>query len=97
MFQADLEERWGTAPGWLAASLVFGAAHVTHPSRASSWEDGGFAALAGLWLGWRWRADGYRLSPVIAAHAWFDVAAGITAFLRDPAGNPLGAKVRFTF
>ena len=93
--QADWEERLGTTGGWLAASVVFGLAHLTHPRRAESWTQAGFATVAGLWLGWRYQACGYRLGEPIASHAWFDIAAGITAFCLDPQENPLGAKIRF--
>lgn len=37
------------------------------------------------------------LSEVIAAHAWFDIAAGVASYLADPEDNPLGAKVSFLF
>lgn len=95
--QADWEGKWGTVPGWLAASGVFGLCHLTHPRRAESWEQAGFATLAGLWLGWRYQRTGYRLGEPIASHAWFDIAAGVTAFCLDPEENPLGAKIRFGF
>jgi membrane protease YdiL (CAAX protease family) len=95
--QADWEERLGTTGGWLAASGVFGLCHLTHPRRADSWAQAGFATVAGLMLGWRYRACGYRLGEPIASHAWFDIAAGITAFCVDPQENPLGAKIRFGF
>lgn len=95
VLQADWEEQWGTTAGWMAASGVFGLAHLTHPRRADSWVQAGFATAAGVWLGWRFRATGYRLGEPIAAHVWFDIAAGVTAFLLDPAENPLGARIRF--
>jgi membrane protease YdiL (CAAX protease family) len=95
MLQADWEERWGTTPGWLAASGVFGLAHVTAITRPGAWAQGGFAALAGLYLGWRYQATGYRLGESIAAHAWFDIVAGATLFLLDSRDNPLGARFEF--
>jgi len=95
MLQADWEERWGNTPGWLAASGAFGLAHVTAVTRPAAWAQGGFAALAGLFLGWRYQRTGYRLAEPIAAHAWFDIAAGLAIFLADPRHNPLGARVEF--
>lgn len=94
--QADWEDRWGPTGGWLAASALFGLAHF--PPGAPAGEalaQIGFAAVAGGWLGWRYQRGGYRLSEPIAAHAWFDIAAGVTVWLLDPASNPLGAKISF--
>lgn len=96
MIQADWEERWGRVGGWLAASALFGIAH--YPIGAPAGEIAaqvGFAAAAGAWLGWRYQRTGYRLAEPIAAHVWFDIAAGVTIWLLDPAENPLGAKVSF--
>jgi len=97
ILQADWEEKWGKTAGWLAASGVFGLAHLTHLRRSDSWAQVGFATVAGLMLGWRYQAAGYRLGGPIASHTWFDIAAGITAFCLDPVENPLGARVRFGF
>lgn len=97
MLQATWEDRWGPACGLLAASAVFGLSHLTAPRREESWWNAGFATLAGLYLGWRFQRTGYRLSEPVAAHVWFDVAAGLTVFLLDPAENPLGARVKFSF
>jgi membrane protease YdiL (CAAX protease family) len=97
MLQSSWEGSLGSAGGLMAASAVFGLAHVTRVRSAQTWESAGMAAVAGLYLGWRYQCTGYRLGEPIAAHFWFDVAAGATAFLLDPADNPLGAKVGFSF
>lgn len=97
MLQADWEERWGSTSGWLAASGAFGLAHVTAITRPEAWLQGGFAALAGLALGWRYQRTGYRLGEPVAMHVWFDIAAGATLFALDPEHNPLGAKMDFRF
>jgi len=97
MLQSSWEGSLGTAGGLLAASTVFGLAHVNRLRSEESWESAGMAALAGLFLGWRYQNTGYRLGEPIAAHFWFDVAAGATAFLLDPADNPLGARIGFSF
>ncbi len=98
ILQADWEEKWGTTRGWLAASAVFGLAHLPLGAGVPTGEalaQVGFASVAGAWLGWRFQRTGYRLSESIAAHVWFDIAAGVTIWLLDPAENPLGAKVSF--
>ncbi len=98
VLQADWEERWGATRGWLAASAVFGLAHLPIGGGVSAGEalaQVGFATVAGAWLGWRFQRTGYRLSEPIAAHVWFDIAAGVTIWALDPAENPLGAKLTF--
>jgi membrane protease YdiL (CAAX protease family) len=96
MLQSDVEGRWGTTAGWLAASAAFGAAHLPfHGPLRDRLASVGFATIAGAWLGWRYQRGNYRLSEVIAAHVWFDLAAGLTIWLLDPAENPLGAKISF--
>ncbi len=67
---------------------------LADPSSSDSWCSAG---VAGVDFGLRYRASGYTLSEVIAAHAWFDIAAGIASYLADPEDNPLGAKVSFLF
>ena len=96
ILQSDWEERWGPTGGWLAASAVFGLAH--YPVGAPAGEalaQVGFAAVAGSWLGWRFQRTGYRLAEPVAAHVWFDIAAGVTVWLLDPGQNPLGARISF--
>jgi len=95
LIQTRWEESYGTVPGWLMASGLFGAAHLTSLDDREVLLNAGFAAVAGLYLGWRYRDEGYRLEKPVAAHFWFDVAAGVTAFLWDPANNPLGARITF--
>ncbi|MDD4004984.1 MAG: CPBP family intramembrane metalloprotease [Elusimicrobiaceae bacterium] len=97
ILQAQWERRFGDTAGLLAASAVFGAAHLADPSSSDSWYSAGFACLAGVYFGTRYRANNYTLSEVIASHAWFDIAAGFASYLADPEENPLGAKIRFPF
>lgn len=97
MLQSEWEERWGSGRGLLAASGVFGICHLTDLKDPESWANVGFATLAGLYLGWRFQKTGYRLAEPIAAHFWFNLAAGLTVFFANPKENPLGAKFEFAF
>jgi len=97
IFQSEWERRWGSTRGLWAASGLFGLAHLTQPSDPESWGNAAFATAAGLYLGWRYQRKGYRLSEPIAAHFWFDFAAGLTLFFANPEENPLGAKFDFSF
>jgi len=96
-FQSEFEQRWGQGPGLTAASGLFGIAHLQRLNSGDSWQNVGFATLAGLFLGWRYDATGYKLAQPIACHFWFDLAGGLTLFFVDPGNNPLGTKVQFAF
>jgi membrane protease YdiL (CAAX protease family) len=97
LLQSGFEAEWGRVPGWLVGSGLFGLAHLANPGESGSWGNVGFATLAGLYLGWRYQQTDYHLSQSIAAHFWFDLAAGATLFLADPKDNPLGARIEFGF
>lgn len=97
ILQAQWEARFGQTAGLLGTSALFGLAHLADPSAAESWYSAGFACLAGIYFGERYRANNYTLSEVIASHAWFDIAAGVASYLADPEDNPLGAKIQFAF
>ena len=97
MLQAGFEDRWGSGRGLVGASLLFGAAHMSDPNNPDVWANVAFASVAGMFFGWRYQKNDYRLSEVIASHFWFDVMAGAALFLTNPKENPLGAKMDFAF
>ncbi len=95
LIQSGWEDAWGKRKGLIAASALFGAAHYNGSGPSAT--NAAFAALAGMYLGWRYQSNDYKLSQSIAAHFWFDVFAGLSIYLADPENNPLGAKVQFGF
>jgi membrane protease YdiL (CAAX protease family) len=95
VLQAEAEESIGKTAGLLVSSSIFGLGHVTDWGSGASWLNGGVATLAGIYLGWVFQKEGYRLEKSIAAHFWFNMAAGATLFIMDPANNPLGLKINF--
>lgn len=97
VFQSEWERRWGPGRGLAAASALFGVAHLSRPGDPESWLDVAFAGAAGAFLGWRYQRNGHRLGESIAAHTWFDIAAGLALFFSDPSSNPLGARVGYAF
>ena len=97
LLQVEMEESIGKTTGLLVSSGIFGLGHVTDWQDPKSWAYGGVATLAGMYLGWLFQKEGYRLEKPIAAHFWFNLAAGTTMFIMDPANNPLGIKVNFSF
>ncbi len=87
----------GKRQGLILASLLFGIGHVSEPTEVKSWAYGIIGSLSGFYLGKLYQDTNYSLEKPIAAHFWFNVAAGTTLFLLDPANNPLGLKVTFRF
>ena len=94
VIQAEAEDHWGPTKGLLFGSGVFGLVHLFN-----RWDPGdvAFATAAGIYLGWRYQKTNYRLSQSIAAHFWYDLAAGLTSYFVDPKHNPLGANISYTF
>lgn len=97
VLQPELEQRWGSRAGLAATSGLFGLAHLDRLNSGDSWAQVGFASAAGLFLGWRAQENGNRLAESVAAHTWFDIAAGLALFFADPKENPLGAQVKYAF
>ena len=97
VMQAEFEEMLGKNAGLFVSSGIFGLGHVTNWASGKSWAYGGIATLSGLYLGWLFQKEGYHLEKPIAAHFWFNVAAGTTLFLMDPQNNPIGIRVNFSF
>ncbi len=95
--QTEYEESLGRVKGLVAASLMFGLSHLLNPNVANRYREGGVATAGGMYLGWLYQRNGYCLSRSIAAHFWYNILAGTTAFLLDPENNPLGIKVEFKF
>ncbi len=95
--QTEYEEILGRAKGLVAASLMFGLSHLLNPNVTSGYWEGGVASVGGIYLGWVYQRNGYCLSRSIAAHFWYNILAGTTAFLLDPGSNPLGIRVEFNF
>jgi len=97
IIQSDWENRWGQKNGHIAASAVFGLAHLNDPSDPAVVANALFAFGAGYYFGWRYQQNNYKLAENIAAHVWFDLAAGAALMLANPQENPLGAKIEYAF
>lgn len=96
VLQAEWEETHGPRKAVMGSSLFFGLAHLSD-FEGDTVANALFAAGAGYVLGRRTQANGYRLSETIAAHAWFDIAAGAAIFFADPENNPIGAEISFRY
>jgi membrane protease YdiL (CAAX protease family) len=78
VFQGALSHWLGDAPGWVAASLLFGLLHPISPSYIA------LAAVMGAYLGGVWRYNG-NLLTVMVAHAVYDFVALWLLLRKEPA------------
>ncbi|MBI4575894.1 MAG: CPBP family intramembrane metalloprotease [Planctomycetes bacterium] len=97
--QQELESAWGTVPGWVTANAAFGSLHYDNgDTRASRWYAASSATGFGLWNGWRYRRDGYRLGGPVALHAWWNVLVSNLGFFTEGPGKgriDVGARLPF--
>lgn len=100
VIQTEFEHAFGKSRGWILASLFFGLGHLYQPGVDNDYYkyySAICASLGGLYLGWLYQKDGYRLARPIAAHFWFNFISGTVAFLLEPEKNPLQVKIEFGF
>ncbi|MEO8701454.1 MAG: CPBP family glutamic-type intramembrane protease [Kofleriaceae bacterium] len=90
LIQTELEERFGTVGGLVAASAIFGAVHITNFT-----DDLATAAVAvplitvlGASLGLAYQRTGHKLSTSVAMHFWYDFLLSTVAFAVDPTNQP---------
>lgn len=90
VIQTELEERFGSTGGLIAASAIFGAVHAFN-----FLDDPGTIAVAvpvitvlGTGLGLAYQRTGHKLSTAVAMHFWYDFLLSVTAFAVDPTHQP---------
>jgi membrane protease YdiL (CAAX protease family) len=94
----------GETQGWIAASLLFGLAHVPN-MYALPEEDRDEYLLygipvitaAGFYLGWVYRQSDYSLAPSTAIHFWYDFLLTATTFVIDPQSSIFAPSAAFVF
>ncbi len=102
--QSGLSRSMGQTQGWIAASLLFGLAHVPN-IYALPEEDRkeyllyGIPVItaAGFYLGWVYRSSDYSLAPSTAIHFWYDFLLTATEFVLDPQHSIFAPSMMFTF
>jgi membrane protease YdiL (CAAX protease family) len=94
-----LDYKYGQTKGLIFTSLIFSALHIPSYINISDPYRLTYSVLqvtsVGLILGRYVQTHNYSVSKAIAAHAWFDFAHMMTAWLINPAENPLGLSVSF--
>lgn len=78
--QTELTERFDPTIALITTSVLFGLWHI--PNNGVS--GGLIGAAAGLYLGYRYTANGYDLGEVIATHFWLDWLPGVVELIRNP-------------
>lgn len=78
--QTELTERFDPTIALITTSVLFGLWHI--PNNGVS--GGLISAAAGLYLGYRYNANGYDLGEVIAAHFWLDWLPSVVELIRNP-------------
>jgi hypothetical protein len=90
VIQTELEERFGTWGGLVAASTIFGAIHFLNYGNDP--KQGLIAvpviATLGSSLGLAYIETGHRLETSVAMHFWYDFLLSSVAFAADPQHQP---------
>lgn len=102
--QSSLARARGETTGWVGASLLFGAAHVTNALLLPA-EDRveyllyGLPVItaAGFYMGWLYRESDYSLAPSTALHFWYDLLLTGTLFVIDPQSSIFSARIAVPF
>jgi membrane protease YdiL (CAAX protease family) len=93
LIQTELEERFGTYGGLVAASAIFGAAHLVNYAQPGADPKQALIALPtiavlGSSLGLAYIHTDHRLATGVAMHFWYDFLLSSVAFALDPTHQP---------
>jgi membrane protease YdiL (CAAX protease family)/TM2 domain-containing membrane protein YozV len=106
-FQSGLTQKLGSTAGWLTASLLFGAVHISNfverdpiTLERTGFNEAGYLAvpyitLVGAGLGYMYKKDNYKLETGIAAHFWYDFLLSVSSLFS--LANNGAASLQFSF
>jgi membrane protease YdiL (CAAX protease family) len=102
--QSGLARSIGETQGWIAASLIFGVAHLPNAFALPEDERTDYIiyglpviTAAGAYLGWLYRDGDYSLAPPTAVHFWYDFVLTATLFVIDPKNSIFAPTMMFEF
>jgi membrane protease YdiL (CAAX protease family) len=100
IIQTGLARKFGEMPGWIVASLIFGAAHSLNILFLPPNERLGYLAvnvpvitLLGAYLGLVFRHSGYSLVPSTALHFWYDFLLSFGDMALHPQASSLSGRI----
>jgi membrane protease YdiL (CAAX protease family) len=104
--QSGFTQKLGPTGGWIAASLLFGSAHIPNfieidaEGNITGFNEAAYFAvpyitLVGAGLGRIYMADGYKLETNIAAHFWYDFLLSVGSVFSLADEEP--AMLQFSF
>ncbi len=104
LVQSSIARRAGHTTGWLAGTLIFGAAHAPN---ALFFDEGDrveyllislpFITAVGAWFGASYVWNDYSLAPPVAAHFWYDLLVSASVFFLHPDVDEIGATLTLPF
>ncbi|HEY4178806.1 MAG TPA: CPBP family intramembrane glutamic endopeptidase [Kofleriaceae bacterium] len=90
VIQTEMEERFGTVPGLVLGSVIFGSVHtlnfVDDPKQALYAVP--VITVVGTTLGLAYQHTGHQLKTGVAMHFWYDTLLSLAAFAIDPDHQP---------
>lgn len=100
LIQSRFARRWGENAGWMGASLLFGAGHLTNLYFVPADQRLEYAAIGvpfitaiGAYLGLSYRWNDYSLAPPVAIHFWYNFLLSAVFFALDPDDSPISASI----
>ena len=102
--QSALSRNASETTGWVASSLLFGAAHIPNIYALPEEDRDEYLTVglpiitaAGFYLGWLYRSSGYALGPPVAVHFWYDLLLSSVVFALEPKNSIIGTSVEMRF
>ena len=102
--QSTMSRVRGERFGWIASSLLFGAAHIPNAFLLPEEDRAEYLiyglpviTAAGFYMGWLYRDSDYSLAPSTAVHFWYDLLLTSTLFVLDPENSLFSTRIGFSF
>jgi membrane protease YdiL (CAAX protease family) len=93
VIQTELTEWTNPNLALIVSSLLFGVWHA--PNRG--WAIATGASVSGLFLGYRYKSNGYDIGETIASHFWIDFLQNTIEFIRNPKNRHFVYNISWKF